>query len=665
MSLKNTTWSLLLVLGASLVVSPCARANTASDSLLQQRRLFQDAEQALKKRQIGRYRKLARKLHDYPLYPYLEYRELVRRLSRARPAEIDAFLKKNADTPLAARLQQKWLRVLARQGKWQLLARQEVPVRSGRSLQCSYSRALLETGQTDKAYRRVQRLWLTGRSLPRSCDVPLKAWRASGKLTDDLVWQRIRLAMQRGNVRLARHLARDLPKSEQFWVNIWAKVRRDPVYILKVNDHFADKPHASLDWITVYGLRRLARKDPLLAAESWQKLRKTREFSVSDQERIERRLALALLQEREPAAREWLRTLNLSHFDDRVISLHFFSALQDQDWDTALGWLERLEPDQQHTARWRYWRGRVLEGMGHLEEAREVYLLNGENRGYYSFLAADRAGYRYNFTSRPLIYKANDLAGLQALPPIRRARELYALDRQADARREWNHAMERLSRPQLLKAAKLADEWGWHDRAIATLARARYWDDLELRFPLAHQKQVLTQAKRQKVNPAWAFAIIRQESAFTADARSHAGAMGLMQLMPRTARRVARSMKLRPPRYYDLLKIDTNIRLGVRYLKKVQDRNQGHPVLATAAYNAGQRRVIKWLPEQGQVAADIWIETVPFRETRDYLKRVMTYTVIYEQRLGRDPVPLLERMSPIISPTVTAQTPVLGRKKDT
>ena len=221
----------------------------------------------------------------------------------------------------------------------------------------------------------------------------------------------------------------------------------------------------------------------------------------------------------------------------------------------------------------------------------------------------------------------------------------------------------RLSR--LLKAAKLADEWGWHDRAIATLARARYWDDLELRFPLAHQQVVLTQAKRQKVNPAWAFAIIRQESAFTTDARSHAGAMGLMQLMPRTARTVARSMKMQPPRRYDLLKIDTNIRLGVRYLKKVQDRNQGHPVLATAAYNAGQSRVTQWLPEQGSVAADVWIETVPFQETRDYLKRVMTYTVIYEQRLGRDPVPLLERMSPIINPTLTAHTPANAAKTDT
>lgn len=663
--LKNRPQLLLLLLGLCLALPPCANANQATSKLLlQQRKQFLDAEQALKNRQLSRYRRMAKKLQNYPLYPYLEYQELVRRLSTARPQEITTFLQKNADTPLALRLRKKWLNVLVRQGKWEVLVEQYVPTRSI-SLQCSYARALLETNQAERAYQRLQTLWLTGRSLPRSCDEPIRDWKKSGLLSHELIWQRIRLAMQRGNVQLARHLAKDLPTKDHYLVNIWAKVRRDPGYIMEVNDHFADKKSYILDWITVYGLRRLTSRDPLQAAEYWQKLRQTHNFSVNDQERIERRLALTLLREHDPAARQWLKTLHLTHLDDRVISLHFFSALQDQDWDTALGWLERLDQSQQHTAQWRYWRGRVLEGMGHLEEAREVYLLNGENRGYYSFLAADRAGYQYKFTSRPLIYTATDLVSLETLPPIQRTRELYALKRYADARREWNQAIENMGQAQLLKAAKLADEWGWHDRAIATLARARYWDDLELRFPLAHQQVVLTQAKRQKVNPAWAFAIIRQESAFTTDARSHAGAMGLMQLMPRTARTVARSMKMQPPRRYDLLKIDTNIRLGVRYLKKVQDRNQGHPVLATAAYNAGQSRVTQWLPEQGSVAADVWIETVPFQETRDYLKRVMTYTVIYEQRLGRDPVPLLERMSPIINPTLTAHTPANAAKTDT
>ncbi|NNF97277.1 MAG: transglycosylase SLT domain-containing protein, partial [Halobacteria archaeon] len=272
------------------------------------------------------------------------------------------------------------------------------------------------------------------------------------------------------------------------------------------------------------------------------------------------------------------------------------------------------------------------------------------------------AGHRYQFAHTPLVYQDSELADVEALPAIQRAREFYAIKRTVDARREWNYAIQRMPQPQLLKAAKLADAWGWHDRAITTLAEAKYWDDLELRFPLAHQQQVLNQAARQQINPAWAFAIIRQESAFTADARSHAGALGLMQLLPRTARDMARSLRVRKPRKSDILKIDTNIQLGVGYLKKVQDRYQGHPVLATAAYNAGPSNVKRWLPDNGAVAADIWIETVPFKETRDYLKRVLTYTVIYEQRLGQQPKSLLERMTPISVITTTARRSARGHK---
>ena len=348
--LKNRPQLLLLLLGLCLVLPPCANANQATSKLLlQQRKQFLDAEQALKNSQLSRYRRMAKKLQNYPLYPYLEYQELVRRLSTARPQEITTFLQKNADTPLALRLRKKWLNVLVRQGKWEVLVEQYVPTRSI-SLQCSYARALLETNQAERAYQRLQTLWLTGRSLPRSCDEPIRDWKKSGSLSHELIWQRIRLAMQRGNVQLARHLAKDLPAKDHYLVNIWAKVRRDPGYIMEVNDHFADKKSYILDWITVYGLRRLTSRDPLQAAEYWQKLRQTHNFSVNDQERIERRLALTLLREHDPAARQWLKTLHLTHLDDRVISLHFFSALQDQDWDTALGWLERLDQSQQHTA---------------------------------------------------------------------------------------------------------------------------------------------------------------------------------------------------------------------------------------------------------------------------------------------------------------------------
>jgi soluble lytic murein transglycosylase len=203
----------------------------------------------------------------------------------------------------------------------------------------------------------------------------------------------------------------------------------------------------------------------------------------------------------------------------------------------------------------------------------------------------------------------------------------------------------------LQAAAKLAERYGWHDRAIFTLARTGYWDDLELRFPLEHAALVKHNAELQGIDIAWVFAVMRQESAFMSNARSHAGAMGLMQLMPSTARQVAKNvLKTPPPRRQDLFEPDTNIALGSAYLKQMKGRLGDSAVLATAAYNAGPHRVTRWLPEE-TLPADIWIELVPFKETRGYLKRVLAYTVIYEKRMGRQPKRLEQRLHPV-PPTV-------------
>ena len=214
-------------------------------------------------------------------------------------------------------------------------------------------------------------------------------------------------------------------------------------------------------------------------------------------------------------------------------------------------------------------------------------------------------------------------------------------------------------------AAKLAHEWGWHGRAILTLAKTPYRDDLELRFPLAYRDEVLAQAEAKSLDPAWVFAIVRQESAFMPDARSHAGALGLMQIMPGTGRSIARSLNRKLRSKYQLLEADTSLLYGSTYLRTLLNRLNDHPVLATAAYNAGPHRVERWRPEEGDVDADLWIEVVPFRETREYLRRVVTYTVIYEQRLSREPVRLSVRLSPIPARDQAAVRPVAPAKVDT
>jgi len=635
-------------------VVACLAIPTASaleQRTLLQRQAFKDAEQALNTGKLDTFRQISQQLRDYPLYPYLKFEEIKRNLRSNNYKDVQRFLQDHPGTPLAGRLQYLWLKSLARKHQWRSLI-DNFYFTNDVSLQCDYAHALLKQGEPKRAYGVLAGIWNTGHSLPKQCDHPIENWFASGDLSQDLVWDRIRLAMQARNTRLALYLDKYVDSKDRYWVRIWAKVRRDPNFVSQIYTRFKDKDSKQLRWVIADGLRRMSRTDSVKAATLWANWHNTLQFTQVEKDRIERRLTLALASDNPDNSHAWLKHLDLDADDQRINELYALNAIQDQDWETALGWMNRMNEKAQHSDRWLYWRGRTLESLGRLDEARSIYLQNSDSRSYYGFLSADRAGMDYQFDHRPLNFSSRDLTPIEKIPAIERARELLALNRTVDARREWNFALQKFDKPQLLKAAQLAHDWNWYDRAIITLAQARYWDDLEKRFPLAHREMVINYARQQQINPAWAFAIIRQESAFTNDARSHAGALGLMQLLPRTARQIARSLRLRFRRH-DLLDAETNVRLGIKYLKKVKDIFKGNKVLATAAYNAGDAKVRQWLPKGGVLPADVWVEIVPYSETRDYLQRVMTYTVIYEERLGRTPVPLLERMSPIQgTPTV-------------
>lgn len=617
--------------------------------LIQQRKLFIKAETAIKRGRYTKFRELEHRLINYPLYPYLRFLELERDLKNTSSQKIQHFLQTYHQTPLANKLYYRWIKSLARRGKSNALIQYFRPTQNSKLL-CHYANALHKTGKKSTAFSLMAKLWQTGSSLPKSCDPILKKWKQAGYLTTPRLWARIHLVMNKGKRRLATHIGKSLPKKERVWLSLWKKIQRNPEYVLKANQHFNNQHSPVMHWILVDGMTRLARRKPLMAAEYWQEIRNKYQFNNKEKERIEGRMALSLARAATPLSRATLKKLKLDSKDESVITPHILSAISDKDWEGALGWLNNLKSNEQNSERWHYWRARALEEMGRLEEARSLYLQITDNRSYYSFLAADRIGDRYQLTHRPINTPAAELIKLQHIPAVARAGELYQLKRVVDARREWHFAIQRMDKKQLLMAAQLANKWGWHDRSIITLALAQYWDDLELRFPLAHKKYIEKQAKHEKINPAWAFAVIRQESAFTQDARSSAGALGLMQLMPRTARQVARSLRIKRPKHRDLLKSNINIKLGVRYLRKLQERFNGNSILATASYNAGPWRVKGWLPKEEAQSADLWIENVPFTETRKYLKRVLTYTIIYEQRLGLESKPLLERMMPISSP---------------
>ena len=639
---------LLLLFAWALAYAAVA---TEPDPYVEERRVFQQAEAALKRGHLRTYRRLLHRIEDYPLAPYLEYERLRRWMRRVSDSEIRAFLARHGDLPIADRLRARWLKRLARQGRWGVFLENYRPV-GGTTLRCLKARALFETGRTREAMVLAGQLWQVGRSQPRACDPVFQRWAEHGGRTREAVWARIRLAMNNGRTALARYLAKSLPPEDQRWVRRWIRMRRAPAEALHHHEYRQDLPLARE--IVRYGVKRLARRDPQAAYDFWSGVRelhraKDGEAAVAE---VDRYIALRAAYRGLPQALGWLAAI--PEPDARVRDWRVRAALAQQDWDAALAWIEALPPDERDSERWRYWRARILEAragrLPALEAAarREFARLSGE-RDYYGFLAADRLGRPYPIRSDRLVFNDEELAAIARRPGIVRARELYRLGRLADARREWNAAIADLDERGLRMAAVLASRWGWHDRAILTVARSDHFDDLDLRFPLVYREQVLAQARQLRIDPAWVYGVIRQESVYMTDARSHAGALGLMQVMPSTGRLTARLINTRLRSSRELLDVDKNIRIGAAYLQRMRDTFGGNLVAATAAYNAGPQRVRQWLPER-PLDADLWVETLPYSETRHYVQRVMAYTVIFDHRLDGRVDPLRRRMPPVSAP---------------
>ena len=302
---------------------------------------------------------------------------------------------------------------------------------------------------------------------------------------------------------------------------------------------------------------------------------------------------------------------------------------------------------------WRYWEaiallrsGKLFEGRGALEEL-------SEERSYYGFLAADELGADYALDTMALAASDVALAEIASNPGIIRARELFLVGLDGSGRSEWQATIRYLDADEKLQAAILADRWGWHSRAISTLASIGEYDDLTIRYPLPWQEQFETYSSAASIDTTWAYGVARSESLFMRDARSSAGAIGLMQLMPRTGRMVARQINLHYTGLYTLTNPESNIRLGTSYLGQMAERFGGHRVLATAAYNAGPHRVEAWLPEKGAEDARAWIENIPFNETRKYVKRVLSAQAIFHWRMTGQQRRLSEGLQQVTAPGET------------
>ncbi len=604
---------------------------------------FVAAEEALKRGKITEYQTLRKGLEKYPLYPYLEYEELRYGFSSNKLPRVKKFLKRYPDVPISDLLRSAWLNHLAAKQEWGSYLELYTPQNSIER-QCNYLRALIANKGEEKAFKLVKPIWLHGSSRPDDCNQVFKAWIKAGKLTPELAWGRIELAMQDEETSLARYLRRYLPAKQRGWFDQWIHIHNNPERLTRKSK--LKGPIKLQHTIQAHGLERLARRNINTALSVWKRLREDQTFPAGLLKQAERAIALHMMRNKHKQGLEFLDQIQPRAANALLHEKRIRYVLTKQKWDLVNKWIQQLPEHLKSSDEWRYWNARALGELGKTDESQSRMRVLAKERSFYGFLAADLLKIDYNLNYKPLNVSATTMKQLESNLGLVRSREMFLLNRFTSGRREWRDATEKMTSEQLKGAAILARNWGLHDRSIAAVAQGELWEDLGLRFPVAHRKKVVQSAQERNLETAWVFAVIRQESAFVQDAHSPAGALGLMQLMPRTARGMARKLKMDSPKESKILQPDVNIRLGTAYLRVVFNELGQNKVLATAAYNAGPSRVRGWLPKKA-MPADLWIATVPVDETRGYLQRVLAYTVIYKKLLGGKPGRLMDSMPPV------------------
>lgn len=586
--------------------------------------------EAFRAGESGRVNSYAARLQGHALEPFAVYLQLGMRLREAEPEEIRGYLVRNADSYLADKLRADWLRVLGKNQEWELFFG-EFPLllNQDSEITCYALQGRVAKGDGN-ALPEARKLWLgSATELPASCDPLFTALIDGEMLFVKDVWARLRLALEAGNVVLARNIVRYLPPSLAF-----------PTRVL---DQAADNPSAFLDRLpvdlgnragrelTLFALYRVARSQTQLAAAYWKSLQS--HFSPEDQEYLWGHLAMHAARQHEPFAVEWFSKAGTTKLNDLQLAWKARAALRAQNWGVVLAAISAMPEDDQKLGAWRYWKARALKAGDRTAQANAILAPLSKEHHYYGQLAAEELGVSIGIPAETYKPGEEEIRLISHVPAIQRALILYEINVRTDANREWNWAVRSFDDKQLLAAAELAKRNNWLDRAIYTADRTVRLHDFSLRFPAPHRDVMQDHARRVGLDEAWVYGLIRQESRFVQQAKSTVGASGLMQLMPATARWVAKKIGLRDFRQAMVNQLSTNVALGTYYLKYVQDQLDGQPVLATAAYNAGPRRAQRWRDDKPLEGA-IYAESIPFTETRGYVQKVMSNATYYADRFG-------------------------------
>ena len=617
------------------VLCVAGAAASSDDDFLAAREAFRTGEAA----KLDRY---AQRLHGYVLEPYVRYWQLRMQLDQADPADLRAFIRGQSDTPVGEQLRNAWLKMLGQKKQWDLFDA-EFPglVRDDMEISCYALQSKMRAAEAE-ALTEARALWFAGRDAPESCTPLFTALVAGQHLSVDDIWMRVRLALEAGKVTLARRAADFLPRKQEPDHRLLTSIYSNPRAYLE-KKKFDTKSRAGRETV-MFAVHRLARSAPSQAAEHWARLEER--FSAEERAYVWGLIAQFGAMRHDPNALAWYE--RAGDLSDTQLGWKARAALRARNWESVLAAIDTMTEREKNTPGWRYWRARALAVLGQPEDAEAIFRALSVEFGFYGQLATEELGQK--IASPPAAFKptADDIRRMSERPGIRRALELYRIGLRVDGTREWIWAIRNLDDRQLLAAAEVAKRYELYDRTINTAERTFALHDFTLRYLAPYRDVLGARATELGLEEAWVYGLIRQESRFVSDARSSAGARGLMQLMPGTARWVAKKLGLRDWRWTQVSEVDTNVSLGTYYLRHVLDVLDGQPVLASAAYNAGPGRARAWRPDAAMEGA-VYAETIPFSETREYVKRVMANTSYYAHAFSHELQSLKHRLG-IVGP---------------
>ncbi len=566
-------------------------------------------------------------LKGYLLHPYLEYERLKNNIKTSSTGSLVEFINHNQETWLGEDIRTELLIRLSEQKKWGQILKYYVKGQGGNKAKCIGLEALLRTKPSQTLFKEALQLWKSGSSRPNVCNSLFKLLEQKAIINDTQAWERITLAMEKGNTSLARSLSKHL--LEPSLVTLWINLRKKPDSYLK-NERLTRNDPRSKQLIT-YGIRRLARKNTKAARSTWNQIQKIHSFTKQQKADVESYIAVRDAQDHNPYALQKLAAIpaKLRSEDGSIWMARM--ALRQGDWKKLKSAINAMPAEDKNKDRWRYWRAHSSKRLGDKNAYNQLARI-ANNASFYGFLAADEL-------KRPYTKLLEKEPNWQALTPkianmksIQRATELFAIGLPDLAKKEWYWTLKRLNKQDKLSAAAYALEINQPFLAIITVSQTKDWNQVGLRFPMKYQSLVKKSARSHKITAAWVYGIMRRESAFDPQIVSSAKAKGLMQILPATARGVARKLGIKSHRTSDLLIPEKNANLGAAYLSQMLKRFKGNYIKATAAYNAGPHRIPRWAPDFN-ISAPRWIESIPFDETRNYVRAVMSYTTIYDHKL--------------------------------